>query len=384
MSSPQVIVIGLGAMGSATLYQLAKSGIRALGIDQFHPPHDRGSSHGETRITRLALGEGEAYVPLVKRSHAIWRELESATGNALLHQVGGLIFAGSNGRQTAHGSEDFLKTTCEVAAKHDIHHACLSANEMADRFPQFKFHEGDTGYYEPEAGYVRPEACIQAQLDQSLQLGARIQFNESLISWEKDGEGVAVTTNRTTYHADQVVLTAGPWIGNLVPEWQAVTKTYRQVLHWFQTDGPDDWFAPDNMPVYIRVPDTNHAMFYGFPQIGGPGAGLKIAGEQFDQTCNPDQQDRSVNESETQSMFKSAHTHLRIKPTCLRSVVCQYTVTPDFDFLIDRHPNYEQVWIASPCSGHGFKHSAAVGESLAQKVQTGKSTIDLSPFAWRW
>jgi hypothetical protein len=192
MRSPEVVVIGLGAMGSATLYQLAKAGVHALGIDQFQPPHNRGSSHGETRITRLALGEGEAYVPLVKRSHEIWRELESATGSSLLHQVGGLIFAGSNGRKAAHGAEDFLKTTCEVAAKHQIQHERLTTDEMSERFPQFKFHSGESGYYEPEAGYIRPEACIQAQLDQARILGAGIRKDMDV------PEGSKVETNPET------------------------------------------------------------------------------------------------------------------------------------------------------------------------------------------
>jgi len=384
MRSPEVIVIGLGAMGSAMVYQLAKAGVRVLGIDQFQPPHDQGSSHGETRITRLALGEGEAYVPLLKRSHEIWQELESATGHSLLHQVGGLIFAGANGRQAAHGAEDFLKTTCEVAVKHGIPHECLTADEMSKRFPQFKFHEGDSGYYEPEAGYLCPEACIQAQLDQAKKLGAAIQFNECFHSWEGDGQGLCIKTDRGNYRTDHIVLTAGPWIGKLIPEWQSVTQTYRQVLHWFQTDGPEELFAPGNMPVYIRVPDASHSMFYGFPRIGGSGKGLKIAGEQFELACDPNHLDRTVSPQETQAMFQSASTHLRIRSNCLRSVACQYTVTPDFGFLIDQHPDCEKVWIASPCSGHGFKHSAGIGEALSKALTEKNTPEQLRPFQWRF
>jgi sarcosine oxidase len=384
MRSPEVVVIGLGAMGSATLYQLAKAGVHALGIDQFQPPHNRGSSHGETRITRLALGEGEAYVPLVKRSHEIWRELESATGSSLLHQVGGLIFAGSNGRKAAHGAEDFLKTTCEVAAKHQIQHERLTTDEMSERFPQFKFHSGESGYYEPEAGYVRPEACIQAQLDQARILGAGIRFNESFHSWRKDGEGFCIKTDQCTYRTERIVLTAGPWIGKLVPEWQPVTRTYRQLLHWFQTDGPKDMFSPENMPIFIRVPDATHSMFYGFPELGGSGKGLKIAGEQFDIPCNPDLLDKTVTSEETQTMFESASTHLRIRAKCIRSVACQYTVTPDFGFLIDHHPENNKVWIASPCSGHGFKHSAGIGEVLSKALTENTTPDTLSPFQWRF
>ena len=384
MRSPEVIVIGLGAMGSATLYQLAKAGVSVLGIDQFHPPHDRGSSHGETRITRLALGEGEAYVPLVKRSHEIWRELESATGQSLLHQVGGLIFAGSNDRQAAHGAEDFLKTTCEVAVKHNIQHERLRADEMSERFPQFKFHAGESGYYEPEAGYVRPEACIQAQLDQAKMQGADIHFNESFLGWEKDGQGLCIMTNQSVYRTERVVLSAGPWIGKLVSEWQSITHTYRQLLHWFQTDGPDDMFSPGSMPIYIRVPDANHSMFYGFPEVGGSGNGLKIAGEQFELPCNPDGLDRIVTREETKAMFESASTHLRIRANCIRSVACQYTVTPDFGFLIDHHPESNKVWIASPCSGHGFKHSAGIGEALAKELTDAPSQSVLKPFRHRF
>ncbi|MDG1892834.1 MAG: N-methyl-L-tryptophan oxidase [Verrucomicrobiota bacterium] len=374
------IVIGLGAAGSGTLYQLAKRGMRALGIDQFAPPHDRGSSHGETRITRLALGEGKAYAPLVKRSHEIWLALEKATGASLLHQVGGLIFSGNQERTSSHGAPDFLKTTQEVAVRHHIRHEMMDATQLEKRFPQFKFRGDETGYYEPDAGYLRPEACIRASLGEAQRMGARIACHETFQAWERDGQGIKVLTSKGTYFTEKLVLTVGPWIGSLLPELALCATPYRQVLFWFEADGPEKRFRPGNMPVFIQAPDAHHTMFYGFPEIGGTGSGLKIAGEQYDRQCHPDRFETHVTQEEIDAMFRAASPHLHIRPKCIKATACHYTVTPDFDFLIDRHAEDPAVWFASPCSGHGFKHSAAVGQALSECLSGDDNTFDLSAF----
>lgn len=375
-----VIIVGLGAVGSAALYQTARRGAKVLGTDQFRPPHDRGSSHGDSRITRLALGEGPQYVQFAKRSHEIWRELEAATGRTLFREVGGLFFGSTQRHGQAHGSADFLQTTIAVARQHAIPHEVLDAAAMRERFPQFHFRDDERGCFEHTAGLVHPEACIAAQLEAAAHLGARVEVNEPLLGWKASGYDVEVKTARHTYRADRLVITAGAWLPQLVPALTTHTRVLRQVLFWFEPDEPHDLFAPERLPVYIRVPDAGTNMFYGFPAIDGRGGGVKIAGEQFDRTTSPDAVDAQVSADEQSTMHAIAAPHLRITRKCVRTVVCKYTVTPDFHFIIDRAPESERVWFASACSGHGFKHSAAVGEALAEMVIAGKTKFDLSPF----
>lgn len=374
------IVVGLGAVGSATAYQLSRRHAKVLALDRFYPPHDRGSSHGETRITRLALGEGEHYVPFVRRSHDIWRELEAATGRSLLRSVGGLIYSSSSKRAPAHGAGDFLQTTIDVAKRQGIAHEVLNAARLSDRFPQFHLRGDETGYYEPEAGYVLPETCIATQLEAAQVGGAHIRTGEQVSDWQASREGVWVTTDRSCYKADRLILCAGPWLPGLVRPLAPQARVFRQVLFWFEPDGPPNLFTPDRMPIFIRVPDAQTEMFYGVPMINSPDGGLKIAGEQFDLTIAPDDAGTDVQDEEKSAMYALASPHVRISPRCVRSIVCKYTVTPDFGFVIDRHPESERVWFASACSGHGFKHSAAVGEALAEVALKGSSRFDLTPF----
>ena len=380
--SADAIVIGLGAMGAAALYQLTRRGASVLGVDRFHPPHDHGSSHGDTRITRLALGEGAQYLPLARRSHEIWRELEAATGESLLHEVGGLVFSSPHGRSVAHGADDFLQTTIDVARENNIPHEVLDAALLAQRFPQFRFAGDETGCLEHTAGFVRPEACIAAQLGLARELGAEIHPDEQVIRWTRDGTGFVVETDRGRYLAAKLIITAGSWISALLPDLARSTRVCRQVLYWFETETPKEIFATDQMPVFIRVPDSRAAMFYGFPAIDGPDGGLKIATEQFEHSCAPDEVDRAVSSSETDAMHSLVSPHVRLTKRVVRTAVCKYTITPDFHFVIDHHPDSQQVWFASACSGHGFKHSAAIGEALAQQVLQGRSDCDLAPFAF--
>jgi sarcosine oxidase len=370
----------LGAMGSATMYQLARRGVRVLGIDRFHPPHDRGSSHGDTRITRLALGEGEQYVQFARRSHEIWRELEEATGRTLLRQVGGLIYGSTRSRSEAHGSADFLQTTIAVAQRHGIPHEVLDAAAMRERFPQFHFRDDELGCLEHTAGFVHPEACISAQLEMARRLGAELHEGEQVTAWESTGNGMRVSAGKGCYQASKLILCAGAWLPGLVHELGARARVFRQVLFWLDSDGPHEQFDPEHMPVYIRVPDSDTPMFYGFPAINGPAGGMKIAGEQFEQASTPDKIRTEVSTDEIKAMHALASPHLRIGPNCIRSVACKYTVTPDFGFVIDHHPGTDRVWLASACSGHGFKHSAAIGEALAEVCTIGSTSFDLSAF----
>jgi sarcosine oxidase len=369
----EVIVVGLGAIGSATLYQLARRGIPAIGIDRFTPPHDRGSSHGESRITRLAVGEGDDYAPLVRRSHAIWHELERETGASLLHQVGGLII-GDAQDTPHHGKPGFLKRTIAVAERHAIAHEVLAAAEIAYRFPQLLMTGGERGYYEPEAGMVFPERCIAVQLDQARRFGATLRLDEQVVSVTPAdgaaGAGVTVTTTAGRLQAPRVVLAAGPWLpGLLGTSWSTgLLRIFRQTLHWFPTESAG--FAPERCPVFLWMHGSSEEdYFYGFPRLPGS-AGIKVASERYARTTTADGCDRQVTSAESSEMFRR-HVSGRLRDVggeALRAAACLYTVTPDSGFLVDSVPELPGALVASACSGHGFKHSAALGEHIAALI----------------
>jgi len=379
-----VIVVGLGAMGSATVYQLAKAGVNVLGIDQFAPPHKIGSTHGDTRITRLAIGEGMEYVPLVKRSHEIWRELEKETGYELLTQCGGLIMCVGDG-YGQHNSGDFLQNTYDAADKYGIAHEKLSTEQIKKRFPQFNVTGDEQGYYEPEAGYLRPEKCVEAQLELAKKYGATLNLNEQVLSYESDNNSVTVTTNKGTYLAAKLVISAGPWVNDFLPEYKDIFKIHRQVLYWFGIDSEENYQIYRDMPIFVwEFSNGRYDNFYGFPAIDGPSGGVKLATETYDSNTSPNDISRQITPEETQAVFdhyvKVQLPHLT--STCIKAATCMYTDTPDAKFVIDFHPKHQNVIVASPCSGHGFKHSAAIGGVLAQLSQTGKSDIDISKFSF--
>ena len=377
-----VIVIGLGAMGSAACYQLAKRGARVVGIDRYAPPHTFGSTHGDTRITRLAIGEGEQFVPFAVRSHEIWREIEGETGADLMTTSGGLIMSPISGDEL-HGNASFLETTVAAATKFGIKHRLLTSTEIADEFPQFVLEGSEKGYFEDSAGFLRPERCVAAQLSLAEKYGAQLRLNERVLSVERDGTDVRVVTDLAEYSAAKVIVSAGPWVHEFVHGAPAdLFKIYRQVLFWFDVSAAYEQYALESFPIFIwsfgRYPGD---FFYGFPAIDGRDGGLKIASEEYHVTTPPEQVDRTVTTGETADIFKNyVSGRLRgVGETCVRSAVCLYTVTPDSNFVIDWMD--DNVLLASPCSGHGFKHSAAIGETLAELVLSGRSTIDISPFS---
>jgi sarcosine oxidase len=381
-----IIVIGLGAMGAAALYQLAKAGQRVLGIDQFEPPHRLGSSHGETRITRLACGEGPEYTQFARRSHEIWRGLERATGRSLLVQNGFLAISGEGPRAANHENPDFLGTTIEAAQHADIAHELLSDAAIRKRYPAFNILDGDRAYFEPEAGYVRPEECIAAQLQQAKALGAEVRIDETVTAFATDRDA-RVTTDRGTYAADKIVIAAGAWLPRLLSrERTGLFAVRRQVLYWFRLkpDAPVENYRPDRFPVYIWQLPARQAI-YGFPWTGEGAPTIKIATEQYDTATSPESIDRTVTEAETRAMFDAyvAPYFPGAFPDCDRSAVCMYTCVDKARFIIDELPGDPRVIVASPCSGHGFKHSAAIGEALADIAINGKRAaqkFDLTNF----
>jgi sarcosine oxidase len=376
-----VVVVGLGAVGSATLYQLARRGVRAVGIDRFAPPHDRGSSHGESRITRQAIGEGEQYVPFVLRSHEIWRALEAETGHALLFEIGGLFLGRERGRAEHHGQTDFIGRTVEAARRYGIVHEVLDAAEVQRRCPPFRLVGDELAYWEPGAGFLAPERCVEAQLAQARAFGAVVHFGEPAITIVPRASGVDVITDRDTYACGHVVVAAGAWLSALLGgPFPKLLQVSRQVLCWFETDTPAA-FAPDRFPVFIWIYGGGPGdYFYGIPIVTN---GVKLAGEQFSEATDPDRVRREVAPEEIAHVYRR-HVHGRlagVAERCVAAAACFYTTTPDSHFIVDRHPDTERVLIASPCSGHGFKHSAAIGEAIAERVTTGASRLDLSSFS---
>ncbi len=379
----ETIVLGLGAMGSATTYQLAKKGNRVLGIDRYSPPHAHGSTHGDTRITRLGIGEGTQYSPLAMRSHQIWRELERETGSTLLTANGGLVLSSKAKTSRSHG-DHFFANTVAAAQLYDIPHELWDAEQIRRRFPQFRVADDESGYFEPGAGFVRPEECVRVQLRMAEQQGATLHRDERALAFDANDGGVTVTTDRDTYSAARLIVAAGPWLPEFVgPAFTRHLTVYRQVLCWFDIEGPVTPFLPENFPVFIWELQRRRQGLYGFPAVDGAKGGLKVATEQYDSATTPDAVDRQVSEEETRAIFAEYVEPCLsgVSSKCVKAAACLYTVTPDFGFVIDALPGADRVIVASPCSGHGFKHSAAIGEALSQVVIDGASQLDLGAFA---
>jgi len=374
------IVLGLGAMGSAALYQLSKKGKNVLGIDQYVPPHKLGSAHGDTRITRQAIGEGYEYVPLALRSYEIWDELEKASGKKLLYKNGGLIL-GNAESNAIHGKKNFIQQTIATAEKYHIEHEVLTAGEIKSRFPQFKIKGLEVGYYEKNAGFLKPELCIKTQLELANKNSAQININEKVVSFSQDGDTVKVITDKGEYITDKLIVSAGAWVSKFFPEYKNLFTIYRQVLYWFDIKENYENYKPENFPIFIWD-FGNGVDIYGFPAIDGVNGGIKIASEDYSITTDPEGVDRNISTDEIDRMYsKYIKDYMNgMNDKCIKAISCLYTVTPDSDFIIDTHPKNNRIILASPCSGHGFKHSAAVGEVLAQLAIDGKTDIDISKF----
>lgn len=367
MAAFDVIVLGLGAVGSAATYHLSRLGASVLGIDQYSPPHSYGSSHGETRITRLAIGERIDYSALAIRSHTLWREIEAHTGFDLLRNCGCLIIAG-RGTGGLHGVPEFFKNTLSAAAKYRIAHEQLDAPGIRERFAQFRVHDAEFGYLEREGGYLFPERCIEAQLLLAKRNGAAILTNQKVQRFQQIGRRIRVEASGGTYEADRLLIAAGPWLPDLLgnPYNRLFTVT-RQVLHWFEIAANPERFSAPESPVFIwEVPEAEN--IYGFPAIGPNGTSVKIAKEGKGDKVEPDFVDRAVAADEIDQMYQ---TYVRpylpdLGPRSAKAQVCLYTEAAGGRFVIDAHPDHERIMFASACSGHGFKHSAALGEALAE------------------
>ncbi|HXT41120.1 MAG TPA: N-methyl-L-tryptophan oxidase [Candidatus Angelobacter sp.] len=366
------IVVGLGAMGSAAAYQLARRGKRVLGLDRFEPPHSFGSSHGKTRIIREAYFEHPLYVPLIQRAYELWAELERETGRSLLRQTGGLMIGRPDSAVVAGARRS--------AEEHRLRHEILAAAEVRRRFPALQPADEMIAVWEPRAGILFPEACVDAHLTLARKHGAGVRVDEPALRWEPDGAGVRVLTAKDEFTADQLLLTAGSWIPALLPDLKLPLVVERQVQFWFRPTAPE-WFQPDRCPIHIWECEPGRH-FYGFPDLG---EGVKVAGHHEGEVVNPDTIRRDVSPREVEDMRRVVRRFLPGADGELCSaVVCMYTNTPDQHFHIDWHPAHPQVLVASPCSGHGFKFSSAIGEVLAGLLTGAPCGFDLGLFRHRW
>jgi sarcosine oxidase len=384
MAAYDVIVIGLGATGSAVAYQLAKRGRRVLGLDRHAPPHAFGSSHGDTRITRCAIGEGAHYSPLAMRSHEIWRELERETGAALFDACGLLVLSGGGATAFTH-VPGFFANTIAAAKRYGIAHEMLDAAAIRARHPAFDVRDDERAYFEPGAGFLRPEACVRANLQMAERCGAALHANETARAFGAAAGGVTVTTDRAIYHAGTLIVAAGPWLPGLVDTSLARHfSIHRQALFWFDVDGPIAPFERGRFPAFIWELSGRPQSIYGFPAIDGPEGGVKIATETYTATTTPDTVERAIAPEEIAATHADyvAPYFPAVSARCLRATTCLYTVTRDFGFVVDRHPEMRNVIVASPCSGHGFKHSAALGEALADLADDSPSALDLGAFSF--
>ncbi|MFD1702784.1 N-methyl-L-tryptophan oxidase [Methylopila henanensis] len=377
-----VVVVGLGAMGAACAYQFARRGAKVIGFDRFAPPHALGSSHGETRITRQAVGEGADYVPLVTASHRIWRELEAETGQKLFEACGVLVMAPGKGESSHHGKPDFVARSTAAARAFGVPHETMTGADVARRFPQFTNLEGDEKvYYEPGGGYVFPERCIEAQLARAAALGAELQSDRQVLSVRQEADRAIVTTSQGEVVAGHVIVSAGGWAADLLgAPFDRLLTVNRQVLHWFALDDMSAYAADAPVFIWMHGP-TDVDYLYGFPPLPGDPR-VKVATEQYSDATTADAMSREVSAEESAEMHR-VHVAGRLagaSTTVAKAAACLYTVTPDNGFIIDRHPAMDRVVAISACSGHGFKHSAGIGEAVAAAVTTG-SWEPLRPFA---
>jgi len=381
-----VAVVGLGAAGSSALYQLARRGVRAMGIDRFNPPHDRGSSHGQSRITRQAIGEGQAYVPLVLRSNTIWETVEAATGQRLLERCGFLLIARHDDVTAHHGKSGFFARTVQAAQTFGIAHELLDAAALQARFPQFTGMVGDErAYYEPGGGFLRPEACIGAQLKLATDAGATVWTDCRVHAVEPAGDAVRLRTPRGDIVAGQAIVATGAFLPAMAPgDLARSVRVHRQTLHWFDVQDQRPW-REGASPTFIWTHGLQpEEQFYGFPPIEGA---VKVARETYGEAGDVEQWPVPVDETHGRLMAERyvAGRLAGLAPRPSRSQACYYTVTPDSDFVFHRDPSAPQIVWASPCSGHGFKHAAAVGEALVQEAIGEAPCADLNSFSsLRW
>ncbi len=362
-------MIGLGATGSAALYQLARRNVRAIGIERFDLGHAFGSSHGPTRIIRLAHFENAAYGPLMRRAYALWRELEKAAATRLIVTAGIAEIGPADG--------ELIRGTLAGASRYNLPHEVTDAASLMRRYPGFKLPESFLAVLAPDGGYIAAAAALNANIRLALTAGATIRTNETVISVEPLPKGVRIKTNRDEIEADGAVVAAGPWLHRLLPELHLPLHVTRQVVGWFEPDHAAQ-FAAERFPVFIL--ETPHGHHYGFPAYGE--MGVKIAKHHHRrEIVDADCYDRTVSAADEAAIRAPLAEYLpAANGRLLGAETCLYTMTPDETFIIDPMPGFPHVIIASPCCGHGFKFSPVVGEIVADLITRGACEHDIRQF----
>jgi sarcosine oxidase len=370
MTEYDTIVVGVGGMGSAAAAHLAERGQDVLGLERYDVPHSMGSSHGVTRIIRKAYYEHPDYVPLLERAYELWEELDATHPTELLHRTK-CVVAGPDGSEKVNGAR-------ESAEEHGLAHELLSGAELGERYPGYDLPDEFEAVVEPDGGFLHVEQCVVAHVNAAHRHGAEIHAREGLLDWEptRDG-GVRVETEKDSYTADTMVVTAGAWAANLLPMLETEAVPERQVLGWFQPDHPER-FRPDSFPVFIV--ECEEGYFYGFPEYGVPG--YKVGKyNHFHEQVDPDDVaaptpgDERVLRDFTERYFPDA-----AGPT-MRLETCLFTNSPDEHFIIDTLPDHPQIVVGAGFSGHGFKLSSVIGEILADLSIDGESRHDIDLFS---
>jgi sarcosine oxidase len=365
-----VIVLGLGAHGSSAVYHLSKTNIKICGIDRFAPPHTFGSSHGQSRIIRQAYHESPMYVPLVMEAYKLWNELENASGKNLLLKTGGIILGNENSM--------VVKGAKLSAETHNVSYDYLNHTEIQKEFPALKPTEETVAVVEKNAGILFPEECIKANLKLANDNGALLLFGEVVKSINIKNNSVEVVTDKNNYETQKLIISVGAWLNDLLPELKLPLSIKRQVLFWFKNENErmQKFIGPKQLPIFIWQYSSPH-IFYGFPDLGD---GIKIAPHHEGQPTHPDLLSQKVDDTEINDIQKIADKYINAKLQFNYSAVCMYTNTPDEHFIIDFHPLNNNIIIASPCSGHGFKFSSAIGKLLCDMATGKKLDFDIAPF----
>jgi sarcosine oxidase len=364
-----VVVIGQGATGSAALYHLARRGARVAGIERFEPGHDRGSSHGRTRIIRVGYFEHPSYVPLVRRAYGMWRDLEDASGQSLLH-VTGIAEIGPPGGILVRG-------TLASSRLNDLPHQVLEARELIRRYPAFRVPDDFVAVMQPEGGYLEAEPALRAHVALAISAGAQLRAHERVLAVEPRRGGVRVHTDRGMVEAGVAVIAAGSWMNELLPDFTLPLRVTRQAVIWVEPRMPA-LFAPERFPVFML--EGSQGIHYGLPLHAKDG--MKLAKHHHgDEPVDPESFQREVSAADEAMIRSAIAAHIPAADGKLLSAqTCLYTNTPDGDFVIDRLPGYPQIIIASPCSGHGFKFAPVLGEILADLALKGATDHDISRF----
>ncbi|MBK15071.1 MAG: N-methyl-L-tryptophan oxidase [Chloroflexi bacterium] len=364
------IVIGLGGMGSASLFELSSKGQNVLGIEQFDIGHDKGSSHGLSRIIRLAYWEGIEYVPLVLRAHDRWIELEKTYNEKLLNITGALDI-GLESSETISGS---LKACREF----DIPHEIFTSTELSKKFPAYLLPEEYSSVFQKDGGFLVPESCINLYVNESINNGADVKQNCKVLGWESDGNIVTVSTSDGNFKTKKLVITAGAWTGILQDEMSRFLTPERQVVSWFKPESPE-YYNSDQFPVFnMEVPEGR---YYGFPIHHYEGTKIGRYGH-LKENINPDSINREITDLDIATLRVPMEKYFQpTNPEPLFSQVCMFTNTPDEHFVLDYLPGNDNVFIASGFSGHGFKFASVIGELISDLMVDGGTEFDLGLFS---